>query len=193
MAGPTFWGSGAASSCASTYRVLCLMKTYAAGPAAPSAFMGKKMWLSNAAYQPSVTGDVDAVCNADKPAGVQMGRALISRTTSTAASLLNMATMYVRPDGQEVGTGAEIIAGNARGGIWQQGNGTYWSGQAWTGSATIDSVGLVTSTCGDWTIAASSGRYSFPQYARRMWGQTLPVTVCNNIPATGPRLMCFEP
>ena len=193
MGGPTFWGSGTTGPCNPTYRVLCLMKSNVAGPGAPPASMGKRMWLTNSAYGPSVTGDVDALCNSERPVGVAMGRALVARTTATAASLLGAATLYVRPDGQEIGTGAELIAERARGGAWQQANGTYWSGQAWTGSATIDALGQVSSSCGDWVIANASGRCTLPGLAGSFWGQTLPVIVCNNIPASGPRLMCFEP
>jgi hypothetical protein len=193
MGGPTLWASGQTSSCSASYRVLCMMKSYVAGPAQATSSMGNKMWLTNSAYQPSVTGDPDASCAADKPVGVAGGRALVARTGATAASLLAAGTMYVRPDGQEVGTGAEIVAGLARGGVWQQGNGAYWSGQAWTGSSMIDQLGTVNTNCGDWTISASSGRYTLPGLVRRFWGTTLPSIVCNNIPTGGPRLMCFEP
>lgn len=194
MGGPTYWGSGATATCsAATYHLLCLMKTYAAGPGAATDFAGKKVWLTNAVYQPSTTGDPDAACNTDRPAGVAMGRALVARTTATAASLLGAATMYVRPDGQEVGTGAELVAEQARAGIWQSGNGTYWSGQAWTGSATISTLAISTSSCGDWVIPTTSGRFTVPGYARRFWGVTLPVMACSNVGAAGPRLMCFEP
>ncbi|HVV81768.1 MAG TPA: choice-of-anchor D domain-containing protein [Kofleriaceae bacterium] len=194
MGGPTFWTSGQTTPCSgNTYHILCMMKTSVAGPGAPNTFAGKKIWLSNAAYGPSPTGDVDAVCNADKPAGAASGRALLARTTGPASNLLTAGTMYVRPDGQEVGTGAELVAGLPRAGIWESSNGTYWSGKAWTGSSTIDAVGAFDSTCGDWTVAASSGRVTFPQLARQLWGQTVPVIVCNNIPADGPRLMCYEP
>lgn len=194
MGGPTYWSAGLSTGCtAATYHVLCLMKTSASGPGAPPTTVGKRLWLSNAAYAPDPLGDPDAVCNADRPVGVAMGRALIARAASTAASKLTAASLYVRPDGQEVGTGAEIVAGEARGGIWQSGNGSYWSGQAWTGSSTIDALGVFTSTCGDWTVGSTTGRYTLPQLARRFWGQTLPVIVCNNIPASGPRLQCYEP
>lgn len=194
MGGPTLWSAGQTGSCAAgTYHVLCLMKTSQAGPGAPPTSMGKRLWLSNAVYGPSPTGDPEAVCNADRPAGVASGRALIARTTASAASLLTAGTLYVRPDGQEIGTGAEIVAGLARGGIWQSGNGTYWSGPAWAGSAMISDLGTFSSTCGDWTVPTTTGRFTLPGLARSMWNPNLSAMVCNNVPVSGPRLQCFEP
>ena len=194
MGGPGVWSNGGSASCAAGgFRVLCMMKSYVGAPPGVDTTMGKKVWLSNAVYQPDPTGNPDTVCNNDRPAGVAMGRALVSRTTASAASLLNAATMYVRPDGQEVGTGAEILADQARSGIWQSGNGTYWPGPAWTGSATIDQAGTFTSTCGDWTVSATTGRYTIPAFGRRNWGTNLPILGCSNVGANGPRLMCYEP
>lgn len=194
MGGPGAWSDGGTGSCAAGgYRVLCMMRSYVSAPAAADTFMGKKVWVSNAAYQPDPVANPDTTCNADKPAGVAMGRALVTRSTSTAASLLTAGTMYVRPDGQEVGTGAEIIAGNARGGIWQAGNGTYWTGRAWTGSPQIDQLGQFNSTCGDWTVPNTTARYTIVAFARRFWGSNLPITGCDNVGASGPRLMCYEP
>ena len=193
MGGPTVWSaSGLAGCSAATYHLLCMMKSYVGGPV-PTTFMGKKLWLSNSAYAPSPTANPDTLCNNERPAGVAMGRALIARTTGAASTLLTAATMYVRPDGQEIGTGAEIVAGATRSGIWQSANLSYWSGQAWTGSATIDTAGITTSTCDNWVESATTGRFTIPGFARRMWGTNLPVIICNNIPATGPRLHCYEP
>ncbi len=75
----------------------------------------------------------------------------------------------------------------------QSGNGGYWSGQAWTGAAMIEDVGTFTSTCGDWTVSATTGRIAMPGLARRIWNINLSAIVCNNIPVSGPRLMCYEP
>ena len=193
MGGPTVWSAAGPTACsAATYHLLCVMKSYVGGPVS-TTFMGKKLWLSNSAYAPAPTANPDTLCNNERPAGVALGRALVSRTNAAASTLLTAATMYVRPDGQEIGTGAEIVAGTARGGIWQSANLAYWSGQAWTGSATIDTAGITSSTCDNWVEGASTGRFAIPGFARRVWGSNLPVIVCNNIPATGPRLHCYEP
>ncbi len=194
MGGPTLWSAGQSLACSgATYHVLCLMKQSPAGPGAPPTTVGKRLWLTNALYSPDQTGNPDTVCNTDRPAGVAMGKAFITRTTASAASLLTAGTMYVRPDGQEVGTGAEIVAGTARGGIWQSGNNTYWSGQAWSGAATMGDLGTFSSTCGDWTEPTTTGRFTLPGLARSMWNINLSARTCNNIPSTGPRLQCYEP
>ena len=193
--GPEAWTAGAGINCAnSTYPVLCMMRTFTNGVAA-STFTGKKVWMSNAPHLISAASSPDTTCNTDKPAGVTIGKALIARTASTAASALTAAQMYVRPDGQEVGTGAELAAGVPRAGIWQLGNGSYATTQtAWTGSLTIGQVGDATSTCTDWTNSqGAAGRIGLVNRARyAAWNFS--TVACNTPVGSGaPYLYCYEP
>ena len=196
LGGPSAWTAGVANNCANgNFALICMMKTFTNGVAV-TGFTGKKVWMSNAPYLVSAAGNPDTTCNNDKPAGVLSGRALIARTTSTAASALTAAQMYVRPDGQEVGTGAAIGAGQAIGGIWQFGDGSYATRfqTAWTGSTAIDQVGDVTSTCGNWTNSGSAaGRMAHVNRSRYLaWSFT--TIACNTTVATGaPYLYCYEP
>ena len=195
MSGGTSWTAGAGYSCnAGGQRIMCLMKQFNNGVTA-ATFSGKKVWISNAAYSPSANGNPDTTCNADRPATAASGRALISRTTSTAASLLTANQMYVRPDGQEVGTGAEIAAGQGRGGIWQAGNGTYpiSNMRVWTGSTGPTQLGTVASTCGNWVD--SSQNTAIVGYAESSRGNSWNLTTqsCNTLGGLSARLYCYEP
>lgn len=195
MGGPHSWTSGAEGSCSTTttFRVLCMMRQLTTAPTVVT-FPGKRVWLSNNPLTVSVTSSPDAVCNADRPSGVAIGKALLSRTTSTAASLIRATQMYVRPDGQEVGTGAEIIGFQTRGGIWQLGNGSYLSAnsRAWTGAAALDQLGTAASTCKDWTDPKQTGTNGFAELSRNsFWNFTN--QLCNATDSSQPRLYCYEP
>ncbi len=138
------------------------MKTKdAALPTAPVA--GKLAFLTNAPYVPG-SGDPDARCEADKPAGTGgTVEALLARTTATAASHLDPSAVYVRPDGQVVGTGQQLIdVGAGPGvlgtGIWQTGDGQYFQGTPWTGATSLTAVPDASETCDDWSVTTGSGR-----------------------------------
>ncbi len=192
MSGPSAWTGDTGTSCVFDQPVMCLMRTVTTGPT-PATFDGKRVWLTNGAYPVGGAVTPDAACNADRPAGVLMGRALISRTTATAASLLTAGQMYVRPDGQEVGTGAEISANLARSGIWQLGNGSYVpaSQRTWTGSLSPSQLGTPATTGNDWTSVAGTGQFGLSGRARSFaWSQGN--ATCNAGVITY-RLYCYEP
>lgn len=191
MAGPLMWSAANDRSCSTyTYSVLCMMRQFTTGTTA-ATFPGKRVWLSNTLYAVSATNSPDAICTNDRPSGVATGRALITRTTSTAASLLGAMQMYVRPDGQEVGTGAEIIAGQARGGIWEFGNGSYPTTYlgAWTGSPGLDQLGSVASTCNNWTDPNQTAGLSGSVLGARTYFWASGPGPCNS----QHNLFCYEP
>ena len=155
------------SQCTNQFRLLCVMaNTSRTAAISPVAVPGKKIWLSNASWAPGggLTGGptaADSVCLASAPAGVTAAKAILQASTRTLASVLPATTVYVRPDGTKVGTGADIVTAltnfntpaTLEGGIIQSGNGTYIAGMyptimgAWTG---------VSTTCSDWTSTAST-------------------------------------
>ncbi|HVV82041.1 MAG TPA: choice-of-anchor D domain-containing protein [Kofleriaceae bacterium] len=197
--GPSAWTGDSGSTCSnvSPGRLICMMKQFTAAPAI-ATFPGKKVWMTNAPFSVSATNSPDTACNTDRPAGVASGRALIARTTAAASSLLTAAQMYVRPDGQEVGTGAELAANLSRGGIWQAGNGAYVSasdshGWVWTGSLAIDQVGTVASTCGNWADnSQAAGRLGAATRSRALFW-SLGTETCSPTQGNVPRLYCYEP
>lgn len=165
--GPNIWTSFQSLPCA-PMRMYCFMKTKTAAlPTTPIA--GKLAYLTNGPYFPG-NGDPDARCEADKPAGTGPVAALLARTTATAASHLDPAAVYVRPDGQRVGTGQDLIdvaiaSARLQGGIWQSGDGTYVVGATvWTGALNLTTTPNVSDTCGDWSLATGSGRVGSSSY-----------------------------
>jgi hypothetical protein len=192
MGGPNLWSSSTSTACSAVPRnLLCVMRVFTTAPIV-ATFSGKRVWLSGASFTVAAGANPDAVCNTDRPVGVVAGRALIARTTSTAASLLNMTQMYVRPDGQEVGTGLELSAGQTRNGIWQQSDGTYITDNrsAWTGSTALDRLGTIASTCGNWVDSSqTAGIFGTSTSARAaFWSFFVPLP-CNQ---TGMHLYCYE-
>lgn len=195
--GPDAWTAGTGAGCSSTHgqqRILCMMRQYTAG-VTPGTFTGKRVWLSNNPFTVAAGANPDTVCNTDRPAGVSQGRALIARTTSTAGSLLTAGQMYVRPDGQEVGTGTELINNIMRGGIWQLGNGTYSTANpyVWNGATSLTALGTVATTCNNWVdpnqAGGPTGLWSYPR--GYWWNFT--TRACNSTGFFQPRLYCYEP
>ncbi len=125
-------------------------------------------------------------------------KALLAYTTAPAASLVDSAATYVRPDGQIVGTGAELLAGGAaagllQSGIWQSGDGTYRSGvgRAWTGQTTLTQLGTAATTCNDWTSNSTAGTTPIAGLyltADANWW-SFDTRLCSD---TGSRLYCIE-
>jgi hypothetical protein len=194
MGGPDAWSSDTGSTCGGgPQRVLCIMKQFNT-TVTPASFAGKRVWLSNNPFSTATGATPDSVCNGDRPAGVPSGAALIARTTASGASLLGMSQMYVRPDGQEVGTGAEMIARLQRGGIWQAGNGTYVTTNnfVWTGSTAIDQAGTAASTCSNWTSTSGNGQVAYHVRART-WFWSFTSIACNATGFQQPRLYCYQP
>ncbi len=107
----------------------------------------------------------DALCASEATSASLAGtyKALLATSTASAASRMTLASIYVRPDGIPIATGATIAAGSALdSGIWQRADGSYVPSQGdltYTGAPTPSAAGTVTSTCNDWTSTASSGAF----------------------------------
>ena len=165
--GPEIWTSFDSPPCA-PMRMYCFMKTKNAA-LSTTPVTGKLAYLTNAPYLPG-SGDPDARCEADKPPGTGTVEALLARTTAAAASHLDPAAVYVRPDGQMIGTGQQLIdvaIASARldSGIWQSGDGTYVvDGIVWTGDTHLTTVPAASDTCDDWSVNTGSGRVGASSY-----------------------------
>ncbi len=161
QAGVQTWTSFSAGSCGNKYRVYCFQKTQNA-VVAPVPAAGKRIFLTATPFVPG-SGDPDALCEAEKPAGAGTAVALLSTTTAAASAVLDAMATYVRPDGVVVGTGQELIEATVApftplvSGIWQTGAGTYLDVIAWTGSTGIPTVPNA-ETCTDWTATTGTGR-----------------------------------
>jgi len=169
QAGPQTWTSFGIGSCGNVFRVYCFQKTQNVA-VTPSPASGKRIFMSTTPFVPG-SGDPDALCEAEKPAGTGTVAALLATTSAAASSVLDAMTTYVRPDGVAVGTGQAIIHVTEGSftplvsGIWQLGDGTYFDGVAWTGSTAVGAV-PTTDTCTDWTVTTgdgTTGRSSFTQ------------------------------
>lgn len=159
--GPRGWIVSADAECASELPILCL-ETRRSAPLDIPAVSGKAIWLTNTPYSVGEQTP-DEKCQLERPAFVSQARAFLSYLDRAAADVLDPNASYVRVDGQLVGTGQELAAGNAvSSGVWQAADGTYGgelSNRAWTGIA-VDprSVGTGAETCGGWTDPGATGR-----------------------------------
>lgn len=190
-AGPVRWMiSFAGSFCAEPLPILCLGVTRS-NPVIAPAQTGKRIWLTNTPY---VIGGMspDEHCTQDRPAGVAAGVALLAYANRAASALLATNRTYVRPDGQAVGTGRQIIERKLLTGIWQHGDGRYPDGntgiEAWTGSFDPTLAGELRLTCDDWQLTTGDGsRGIFAEASEEFWGNSA-------FPCTAPAyLYCFEP
>jgi len=129
--------------------IYCFMKTKTAALTISPA-TGRKVFLTNG---PVAIGKfTDARCESDKPSGTGKVSAFRATTTTPASALVDSTATYVRPDGIVVGQGADLLSGNLKSGIWQQGNGQYVENHAvWTGSDLPTQVGSSANTCSDWS------------------------------------------
>ena len=157
--GPALWTSHLDVLCSGRIaRLYCMGRQYDVEVLIPTPPPGAKyIYLSNSTVQG------DAVLDADcGGAGSGSKAVLASTTTAAASSNVNPTTLYVTPSGVVVGTGADVLSGNTRTGIWQHGDGTFGggSGLVYTGSPLVSQTGTLASTCQDWTSAVSSGAIS---------------------------------
>jgi hypothetical protein len=100
---------------------------------------------------------------AEAPTGTASAKAILVSSTRTLASVLGATTIYVRPDGTRVGTGAEIIQAmgsflgpaSIESPVSQDGAGNYVDEGVvqllWTGVG-----GAPANTCRDWTSGAAA-------------------------------------
>jgi hypothetical protein len=167
-AGPALWlqGGNFMASCNSLLHLYCFSVDKNAALTYTHA-SGKRIWVSQETWVPS--GGIAAAhsfCDAEKPAGVLVVKALLDTTSASATQFLTMSQTYVRPDGIVVGTGARIAdpTSNLPSGIWQHADGTYVAGRVWTGNAggigsTCAAAMAHTCTCDNWQPTAGATGY----------------------------------
>jgi hypothetical protein len=169
--GPQGWVSGLSASCENPVHLLCMGKTRIT-TVAPVVAAGKKIWQSTSLYMVGATQTPSAKCQAERPAGVTTGVALLSTSTTAASAVLTSSAVYVRPDGTRVGTGAAIAAGDElESGVWQLADGTYSKSEVWSGSTAPADKGTIASTCNNWTdsSAAAMGRVGWSAFDSKTW------------------------
>ena len=131
------------------------MGTTKTAPLVLPSFTGKRIWLTNTRY---VVGSMtpDQACQAERPAGVSAARALVAFAGHSAAERLDPVAVYVRPDGQLVGTGVEVVSSTTSGVPWIAADGSRVVEGVWTGEF---GSGLPTAadTCSDWTNPSGTG------------------------------------
>jgi len=127
--GPTRWLHSGTGDCSQSRRIYCAM-TARNDPLPASPVTGKRIFLSRGDPRASSNAaSADARCDQERPAGASAARAVILGSGESARELLDPAMVYVRPDGQRVGTGDDLGAGRLQTGIWQSGDGAYLSGE----------------------------------------------------------------
>lgn len=188
--GPGAWTARQQMQCSQgPFRIYCVQKTMNAA-LTPQLASGKLVFLTNTTLLPGAGQTPDQLCDAEKPPGVGTVRALVARTTFPASAWLNPAALYVRLDGQIVGTGAELITlSNLRSGIWQAGDGLYPPlAFVWTGAVNLTDLGTIASTCNNWTVSAGTGEVGFSSTAQapEWWSST--TRGCNE----ASRIYCVE-
>jgi hypothetical protein len=157
----------------------------------PPPATGLRIWLSNTAYASGTGTTPDQACNAVRPAGVAVAKAVIATSSTPAAAALVPGATYVRLDGQVVGTGAEIVTTDIRTGIWQAADGSYPASVAlvWTGhSGDLTATGTLAGTCMDWSSTSGNGGVGLvAQSDVRWWAYG--TMACSN---ASMRLLCAE-
>jgi hypothetical protein len=165
--GPGAWTYYSAAPCSGTARLYCfgvLSNAPLSIPAPPSG--AKRVYLStNAVLGNSV---LSADCTGP---GSGSKEVLTSTATTPASSYINPSTVYVTPSGVVVGTGADLVSGNLRTGIWERGDGTFGTGvdSVSTGSPSVSQTGTLASTCQNWTSTSGSAIHGLGMLAPEWW------------------------
>ena len=87
QSGPEQWTSFTVAQCVNTLRIYCFMNTRTT-IVQPAPASGKRIFLTASPFVPG-SGDPDALCEAEKPAGTGSVVALLARTTAAASTLLD--------------------------------------------------------------------------------------------------------
>jgi hypothetical protein len=153
------------SSCNVASRVLCVMKGMST-PVSLTAATGKKIYLTKSAWVPGGgLAAADTKCMTEAPASVTSAKAILVASTRALTDVLGATTVYVRPDGVRVGSGAEIAQAmnvnapaSIESAVVQYGSGAFVDPASaqllWTGVSrklTPDKE-----TCNDWTSNAAT-------------------------------------
>jgi hypothetical protein len=175
--GPAAWTSQDISDCDQLRHIYCFMKTVDTAPAR-TRVEGKSIFLSNSNWGIDAGVSADELCEASKPPDAGVVRAMLPMAVPPrrAAYMIDAGANYVRPDGQLVGTGQQIIASLLGSGVWQHGNGTYSIGNfgaiAWTGTGNPGNLAASPAeTCGDWTnnLPDAGTRFGFTNHQNTWW------------------------
>jgi len=161
--GPGTWASAAQEGCDGESRNVYCAGVDSIAPVAVARAEGKLIWVTPPVFAPGPGADPDALCNQTRPSAAPAAIALISRTSRAASESLDLGALYVRPDGQPVGTGEQLITagGFLQSGIWQSGDGQYLPdgdgiAGVLTGTLNPTALGLVQNTCDDWSDPAGT-------------------------------------
>lgn len=164
--GPTYWTEFGTRGC----NIGVLFYCFGTGLSQPITLTpeeGKLIYLSEP-YTPNPDITPDEACAASAPSGTGDVRAMLAYDGKAGADVLSNGTRYVRPDGQFLGLGAEIVEASSPGvqgsvddflntGIWQSGDGTYLNevdSAVWVGDINITRA--ILSECDTFTTTTGS-------------------------------------
>lgn len=197
--GPSRWTVAYAGlSCATFARIYCLMKTStttATNPTVPAG--GKVAYITAPLFVPSSQGNgigsLDTFCNNNKPTGFASRSfvAFAASTALTAGGRLSQTASYYRPDGQLIGTGAEIAAHTLRSGIWEASDLSYPGGEVpvWAGATNATTLATTATNCNNWTSSGTTGYGGRTNTVLSDFFGSFTGQSCT----TGKRLYCAEP
>lgn len=169
--GPALWTSYSVVPCSDAMaRLYCMGVQYDVEVWIPTPPPGAKyIYLSTGTVQG------DSVLSADCSGPGSGSKAVLASTTTIAASsYLDPTTVYITPSGVVVGSGADILSGTMRTGIWERGDASFGgvAEPVYTGSPSVSEIGTLASTCQDWTNTAISGAISGLHMATSGWWNT---------------------
>jgi hypothetical protein len=151
-AGPDWLFAFAGDCSGGPLPIYCIGRTLSA-PLAPLPLVeGKRIWVSNGLYVPG-TVSPDTQCTTGRPAGVAEAAALVAYTDRAASDLIDPLATYVRPDGQRVGTGVDVLEMTLTAGLWVLGDGNMsntFNPLVWAGADNPSTPGTAATTCSDW-------------------------------------------
>ncbi len=164
--GPVSWTAKQNSNCSSGRRLYCFQTDHTGATLVPPPASGKIAFVSTKAFAPGPSTGIpgaDTLCTTLATGAALPGtyKALLATTTASAISRMTLASLYVRPDGVPIATGATIAAGgDLDSGIWQRADGTYAPSSSdftFTGAPSPSALGTLTSTCSNWTSPDTPG------------------------------------
>lgn len=202
VGGPGAWSSSAAQGCGDGVQRIFCGGVLSSTPLVPSRTAGNLIWITAPQFNPGASADPDAFCSMNRPPGTGAAVALVGRLNRPASDVLDSETVYVRPDGQRVGTGALLIAHRdiltgVESGIWQAADGTYQSnggalGGVSSGAGRLDMPSTTEQTCNDWRDSGGTRNLGIFNLMNGHWWTRSSGAVCSNTTG-GFRIYCVEP